>query len=92
MIIRPYFSDIRLASAVDIDEHYIIFDDFVKMLLREEENLANLRFQKALSQVDNPMKFRHSRRDIARMKTVLRERTLTPKSTPARESAPKANS
>ncbi|HLE33745.1 MAG TPA: 50S ribosomal protein L29 [Bacteroidota bacterium] len=67
-------------------------EELKKRIQDEEENLANLRFQKALSQVENPMKFRHSRRDIARMKTVLRERTLTPKSTPARESAPKANS
>jgi len=67
-------------------------EELKKRIQDEEENLANLRFQKALSQVDNPMKFRHSRRDIARMKTVLRERTLTPKSTPAREPAPKANS
>ena len=43
--IRPHFSDIKLASTVEIDEHYITFDDFVKMLLREEENLAKQIFR-----------------------------------------------
>jgi large subunit ribosomal protein L29 len=45
-----------------------------KRIQDEEESLANLRFQKALSQVDNPMKFRQTRREIARMRTILRER------------------
>ena len=43
--IKPHFSDIKLASAVDIDEHYITFDDFIRMLLREEENLAKQIFR-----------------------------------------------
>jgi large subunit ribosomal protein L29 len=67
-------------------------DELKKRIQEEEENLANLNFQKALSQVENPMKFRHSRRDIARMKTILRERTLAPKSAPVKEAATKANS
>lgn len=45
-----------------------------KRIQEEEENLANLRFQKVLSQIENPMKLRHIRRDIARMNTILRER------------------
>lgn len=61
-------------------------EELKKRIQDEEENLANLRFQKALSQVENPMKFRHSRRDIARMKTILRQRALAPNSAPAKES------
>ncbi len=38
--IKPYMNEIKLDHAVNIDEHYITFEDFVKMLLREEENLA----------------------------------------------------
>jgi len=34
-------------------------EELKKRIQDEEENLANLRFQKALSQVENPMKFRH---------------------------------
>ncbi len=41
-----------------------------------EENLAHLRFQKVISQLENPMKIMLTRRDIARMKSILRERQL----------------
>lgn len=43
--IKPYFNDIKLASAVNIDEHCITFNDFIRMLLREEENLAKQIFR-----------------------------------------------
>lgn len=38
--IKPYFNDVKLNYPFHIDEHYITFNDFVKMLLRPEENLA----------------------------------------------------
>lgn len=41
-----------------------------------EEELANLRFQLALHQLDNPLKVRIARRDVARLKTVIREYEL----------------
>jgi predicted nucleotidyltransferase len=44
--IRPYFNDIKLNYAVKVDEHYITFNDFIKMLLRKEENLAKQIFRK----------------------------------------------
>ena len=44
-----------------------------KRILDEEENLVNLKFQRATSQLESPIKIRTVRRDIARMKTVLRE-------------------
>jgi large subunit ribosomal protein L29 len=47
-----------------------------KRMKDEEENLVHLRFQKATSQLENPMQIRNCRRDIARMKTILRERQL----------------
>jgi large subunit ribosomal protein L29 len=50
--------------------------ELTKRIQDGEENLANLRFQKVLSQLENPMKLMHIRRDIARMKTILRERQL----------------
>ncbi len=37
------------------------------------EELQNLRFQHATHQLDNPLRIRTVRRDIARLKTVLRE-------------------
>jgi large subunit ribosomal protein L29 len=38
------------------------------------EQLFRLRVQKALGQLDNPLKLRQARRSIARIKTVLREK------------------
>ena len=38
--IKPYFNDVKLNYPVSIDKHYVTFNDFVKMLLREEENLG----------------------------------------------------
>ena len=44
--------------------------------LRElEEELFGLQLRRATSQLENPMKMRQVRRDIARIKTVQRERS-----------------
>jgi large subunit ribosomal protein L29 len=45
-------------------------------LAQYKEELFNLRFQKATGQLDNPARLRQVRKDIARCKTVLREREL----------------
>ena len=42
-----------------------------------EEQLFRLRFKKSLGQLDNALKLRATRRDIARVKTVLREKQVT---------------
>ncbi|MGR6837436.1 50S ribosomal protein L29 [Syntrophomonas erecta] len=41
-----------------------------------KEELFNLRFQLATGQLDNPMRIRDVRKNIARCKTVLRQREL----------------
>jgi large subunit ribosomal protein L29 len=41
------------------------------------EELFNLRFQHATDQLENSMRVGHVRRDIARMKTVVKERERT---------------
>lgn len=38
--------------------------------------LFNLRFQHAINQLDNPLRLNHVRKDIARLKTVIREKEL----------------
>ena len=38
--------------------------------------LFNLRFQRAVNQVDNPMRISAVKKDIARVKTVLRQMEL----------------
>ena len=42
-----------------------------------KEELFNLRFQQATGQLDNVMRIKEVRRNIARVKTVLRERSLS---------------
>lgn len=41
-----------------------------------KEELFKLRFQHATKQLDNPLKLRSVKRDIARVRTILREREL----------------
>jgi large subunit ribosomal protein L29 len=38
------------------------------------QEVFNLRFQLATGRIENPMKIRHTRRDLARVKTILREK------------------
>ncbi|MEX1140532.1 MAG: 50S ribosomal protein L29 [Bacteroidota bacterium] len=51
-------------------------EEINKRIQDDQESLANLRFQKVLSQLENPMKINHLKKDIARMKTILREREI----------------
>jgi large subunit ribosomal protein L29 len=61
-----------------------------KRIQEEEENLSHLRFQKVIGQLENPMKLGHVRKDIARIKTILRDRKLNPSTEqPAQVEQPK---
>lgn len=50
-------------------------------LLEIKKNLFNLKFQKATGQLENPVKIRNLRKDIARIETLLREKELNEKNT-----------
>ena len=51
--------------------------DDLKTKARElQEQLFRLRFQKSLGQLDNALKLRETRRDIARVLTVLKEKQV----------------
>ena len=41
-----------------------------------KEELFNLRFQNAMNQLDNPMRIVAVKKDIAKLKTVLKEQEL----------------
>lgn len=41
-----------------------------------KEELFNLRFQHAINQLDNPLRLKAVKKDIARTMTILREREL----------------
>ena len=43
---------------------------------RLKKELFNLRFQHVTGQLENPLKMRELKRDIARVKTVIRENEL----------------
>ena len=45
-------------------------------LVALKEELFKLRFQHATNQLDNPIKLKGVKRDIARVRTILREREL----------------
>ncbi len=45
-------------------------------LVSKKEELFNLRFQHAIHQLDNPQKIVETRKTIARLMTVLREKEL----------------
>ena len=45
-------------------------------LNEKEETLTNLRFQKALQQLESPHEIRITRRNIAQIKTLLKEYEL----------------
>lgn len=51
-------------------------EELSKRIIEEESNLVDLRFALATKQLTNTAKIKLTRRDIARMKTVLRERQL----------------
>ena len=45
-------------------------------LLKMKKDLFNLRFQHVTGQLENPIKMRETKRDIARVKTIIREKEL----------------
>lgn len=50
--------------------------DIEQKIEEAQEELFRLRFRSATQMLENPMLVRTLRRDIARMKTILREREL----------------
>ncbi|MDM7926639.1 MAG: 50S ribosomal protein L29 [bacterium] len=58
-------------------------DELKTRLKDAEEEMANLKFQLALHQLDNPVKVRAVRKDIARIKTLLHQQVLAAAKTQA---------
>ena len=57
-------SDIRDMSAAEIQQR----------IAEETRDITDLRFRRTVTGLENPMVLREKRRDIARMKTVLRQK------------------
>ena len=51
-------------------------DELQRQLEETKEELFNLRFQNATGQLDNYKRLTELRKDIARLKTILREQEL----------------
>ena len=51
-------------------------EELNKKVVELKEELFNLRFQMATGQLENPMQLKQVRKDIARAKTVIREREI----------------
>ena len=50
--------------------------DLEKELVELKSELFKLRFQLATNGLENPMKIKNTKKDIAKIKTILREREL----------------
>ena len=50
--------------------------ELVERLDQDKEELFNLRFQLATGQLDNPMRIKQVRHEIAQILTIVREREL----------------
>jgi large subunit ribosomal protein L29 len=49
-------------------------DEITTRVAELREELFNLRFRNTMKQLDNPLKIRESRREMARLLTVLKEK------------------
>jgi large subunit ribosomal protein L29 len=54
-------------------------EELREKLKQTKEELFNLRFQHATGQLDNPMRIKQVKKEIARIQTVLREREIAGK-------------
>ena len=62
-------------------------DELVKRIEEDEKNSVDLRFQHQLKQLTNTAKLKITRKDIARMKTLLKERTMKAETAAKKEGA-----
>ena len=58
--------ELKELSAVELDEQ----------LKELKQELFNLRFQHAINQLENPMRIQTVKKDIARIKTVMKQREM----------------
>jgi large subunit ribosomal protein L29 len=62
-------TDIRKMTISELQEN----------IAEQKESLFNLRFQHSINQLDNPMKIVETKKNIAKLLTVLREKELAEK-------------
>jgi large subunit ribosomal protein L29 len=50
-------------------------DDLIQKRVALREEIGHLKLQRATSRLENPMKLADTKRDLARVETILRERS-----------------
>lgn len=50
-------------------------DDLIQKRVGLREEIGHLKLQRATSRLENPMKLKETKRDLARVETILRERS-----------------
>ncbi len=60
------------------DLQALTVDELKTRLVELRDERFKLKFRSATEAIDNPMRFRTVRRDIARVETILRARELAP--------------
>ncbi len=55
------------------------FEEMHQKVSDLKEELFNLRFQHEIGQLEDPQKMKQTKRDIARLKTIIHEVALNPK-------------
>ena len=65
MIINKFVEDLKAKSASELNEE----------LVAAKKELFNLRFQNATNQLDNTSRIKEVRRNIARIQTVITEKS-----------------
>ena len=65
MKINKYVEDLKVKSAAELNEE----------LVAAKKELFNLRFQNATNQLDNTSRIKEVRRNIARIQTVITEKS-----------------
>ena len=66
MKINKYVEDLKAKTSAELNEE----------LVAAKKELFNLRFQNATNQLDNPSRIVSVKKDIARVKTVLKEKEI----------------
>lgn len=49
-------------------------DDLIQKRISLREEIGHLKLKRATSRLENPMKLRETKRDLARVETILREK------------------
>ena len=75
-ILTIFLTASLLLVACGKDKEENLFPEYYRKLKDLKVELFNLRFQLATGQLENPMRIGGIRKDIARVKTIIREREL----------------